>query len=247
MNFLTRLWNIVVGRTSAALDAIENPEDQLRLTVTTLDAEMTKLRQSAAAALTEEKKLKIKIENLLMQAQDWEKKAMLTLGQGQEELAKEALIRKGDAENEATRLKSSWESQAKAVENIMESLRATQIKTENAKREFTVLLARYQTAKTQQTINKQLNGLSEKSPNNLIESISDKILKIESESQAELQMMGTRSHTDFDTNFAKLEKQTRGDEALAQLKQKMNLQMPDSNSSIEGARDVTNSKKKIGS
>ena len=89
----------------------------------------------------------MKIENLLHQAQDWEKKAMLALQTGQEDLAREAVVRKTDAETEAMRLKVDWDQQIHLVTQLQESLKGAQQKAEKAKREYTNLLARYQTAK----------------------------------------------------------------------------------------------------
>ena len=246
MNFFARIWNVIVGRTNALVESVENPEDQLRIFVSTLDSEMTKLRQAVTAAIAEEKKLKMKIENLLLQSQDWKKKAMFALNQGKEDLAREALIRKGDAENEAIRLRADLERQAEAVEKLQQALRATQQKTEKAKRDYTVLLARYRSAKTQMSINKQLNGLSENSPNNLIENLNDRILKIEAETQADLQMIGSGSSPDLEASFVQLEQQYRGDEALTQLKAKMQSQPLLAAASKADKLNIIDVKKKVG-
>jgi len=60
MIFLKRIWNVIVGRATTLAEAIENPEDQLRLFVSTLDSEMSKLRMAVVIAVAEEKKLKKK-------------------------------------------------------------------------------------------------------------------------------------------------------------------------------------------
>lgn len=220
MNFLMRIWNIIVGRTNAALGQLESPEDQLRYFVTQLDGEMSKLRKAVTGAVAEEKKLKMRIENQLMQAQDWEKKAMFALKGGQEELAREALVRKGDIESEAFRLKTEWEKQSQISEQLQQSLKNAQTKAEKAKRDYTVLIARYQTAKTTQSMNQQLAGTGEKSSSAVMEGLNNKILQIEADSQAELQVLGDGG-SDIEAKFVDLERQMRGDEALAQLKAKM--------------------------
>ena len=134
---------------------------------------------------------------------------------------KEALIKKEECEQNAKNFKVEWQTQCNATATLKTNLKASKDKVEKAKREYNVLLARFQTAKTTQQINKTLNGQSTKSPTYLVENLQDKIHKIEAQTEAELEMLDNSSSTDLEAQFAELEMTKKGDDALLELKQKM--------------------------
>ncbi|MBT4792386.1 MAG: PspA/IM30 family protein [Halobacteriovoraceae bacterium] len=218
---LARFWNQILGKSNKILDKFENPEEQLRVFVDQMNKEIVKITQSTTKAIADEKKLKLSMENQLNQANDWEGKAMFALEQGKEDLAKEALIKKEECEQNAKNFKVEWQTQCNATATLKTNLKASKDKVEKAKREYNVLLARFQTAKTTQQINKTLNGQSTKSPTYLVENLQDKIHKIEAQTEAELEMLDNSSSTDLEAQFAELEMTKKGDDALLELKQKM--------------------------
>ena len=217
-NILKRIYYFVLGKSHAVLDKIESPEDQLRVFVDDLTREVKKMHQAVTLAVADEKKMKNKIQDLLSRAADWEKKAVLALNAGQESLAKEALVKKEESETQAMSLKNEWEKQKITVEQLKKSLHASHERVEKAKRDYTVLLARYRTAKTQQDLGRKLTSTSQESPLAMMDALNDKILKIEAETEAEAEMLGVVQHEELESQFLALEKAQRGEEALAKMK-----------------------------
>ncbi len=125
--FLKRFWYVLRGKTNRILNRMENPEEQLSVFVSELNTQVQDLQRSVAAAIADEKRLRIQIDGLLAQAEDWEKRAVLALEAGDESLAKEALVRKEACESDSLGLQTSWESQNDATLRLLLSLRALKI------------------------------------------------------------------------------------------------------------------------
>jgi phage shock protein A len=221
VSLIGRVWNVLSGKANALVDKIESPEDQLRSFVNKLNGEMTQVRESVVLAMTEEKKLKANIQQYLLKSQEWEKKAIFALDQGQEDLAREALVRKGECDESAIQLKAEWEKQSVSVERLKVTLRDTQTKAEAAKREYTILLARYKSAQAKQNLNRQLSGINQSSTASNIEGLNERILKLEAQTDAELELGGGSSDHDLEARFAAIDQKMKGDDALQLLKQRM--------------------------
>ena len=247
-DLITRVWNTILGKSHTLIDSLENPEEQLKVFVHKMSDEIEDLTRSTTLAVADEKRLKMNLEQNLNQAAEWESKAIFALEQGKEELAKEALLKKADCEAQASNLKQEWKIQNEATIKLKTSLKLSKEKVEKAKRDYNILLAKYQTAKTTQNINKTINGSSIDSPTHLIESLQDKIFQIEAETEAELEMSG--ASVDLDSQFAELERAKTGADALEQLKLKMSKgKTPDEidakSSSSEFESDIDTLKKKV--
>lgn len=219
INVFLRTMNIISGKANAAMDGLETPEDKLRLFVKNLDEELNKLRQAVALAIAEEKKINAQIREELLKAAEWEKRAVHVLKTGNEELAREALLKKSQCDELAASLKKDWETQSAAVAKLKLSLAKTRSKAEKAKREYSIMLARYSTAKAQKSIGKQLSGSSNSQTHATMDDLNRRIMNIEAEVEAELELCTTEP--DVDAQFEAVDIQVRGDEALEKLKAKL--------------------------
>ena len=243
MYLFKRFYYLLLGKSEAVLNKLESPEDDLRMFVDDLNSEIKKMNQAVTLALADEKKMKHRIKTLLEQSLDWQKKAVLALNAGDESLAKEALVKKEECESQALALKVDWENQKSTVEQLKKRLQASTERVEKAKRDYTVLVARYRTAKTNQDLGRKLNPASQDSPLVMIESLNDKILKIEAETEAETELLGTDRTEELDMRFKALEKAQRGEEALAQLKASIGTRLLSQGTSNND--DVQELKKKL--
>jgi len=219
-----RIINVMSGKANDALDKVESPEDQLRLFIKQVEGEMAKLRDAVAIAIAAEKRLDGQVAVEMQKAAEWERKARYALQTGSEELARESLLRKEHCEELAAALKKDWGKQSEAVQKLKQSLTTTQQRAEKAKREYSLLLARYNSARAKKTLNEQLSkaeGTGSSGSN--IESLKNKVQHAEAqaEAQAELNLADFSDGGDVEAQLNELEKKIRGDEALANLKAKL--------------------------
>jgi len=221
-NIFIRLYSIFVGRSHAAIDALESPEEKLKSFVEQLTAELKKLHEAVTLAVIEEKKMKLKVNDFLTRANDWEKKAILAVSAGQDDLAREALQAKEQNETQATAIKTEWERHQASVAQLRTALKTAQQRVEKEKREYAILLARAQTASTMRDINSRLNGINlPESPIVLIEALNEKILAVEAETEVLAESSELEKEIQLAAEIEQLGKSEKIDNALADLKRRL--------------------------
>lgn len=214
-----RVMNVIRGKSNTVLEKLEKPEEQLSVFIDELNRQMSSLQKSVAAAMADEKRLKMQLDDLYQKADSWEKKAVMALKAGDEGLAREALMQKEECEGQVPPIRQAWEAQKEATQKLKQSLSQAKGRVEEAKRKYTLLVARYKTAETTQKLSQKLSA--DDSAAQMMERLNDRILKIESETEASMELVGDNDTADLEARFAKLEKKSRGDQALAQLKEKL--------------------------
>jgi phage shock protein A len=218
MSLLQRLWDALGGAPS---DGVMDPERQLSSFVGDLDREIERLQRAVAAAMADEKRLKMQIEDLLGKAGDWERRAILALEEQNETLARQALAAKEQCELESLALQKAWEAQRGATEQLKASLRSARARVSEAKTKYTLLLAQYRSATTKARLQQTLSTQAVNSPMQVMERLSDRIRLLEAQTEAAAELEDGGSTGDLDATFAELERRKRGEEALKQLKAKL--------------------------
>ncbi len=243
MSIFNRFWDLFRGKTNAFLDKIENPADQLSVVIEDLNKQLRLQHQSVAKAMADEKKLRMDLDDLIQQSLDWENKAVYALKSGDEDLARQALLRKEEVKTKAVSLEKIWVQQKEATDKLKISLQNSKGRIEDTKRQYTLLTAQYQTAMSKKKINNSISSMSEDSSSAKIEKLKDKIQQLEAESEAELLLGSTEHNSDLDQRFKVLDSNIKIDLAMEQLKAK--IAAPNS---PEKSRDVTYStpSKKVG-
>ena len=88
----------------------ENPEKMLNQIITDMRSQLVKAKQQVASAIADEKRLRDQVDGEVRQSQDWERRAMLAVQEGRDDLAKQALVRHGEHLTHAQQLEMTWES-----------------------------------------------------------------------------------------------------------------------------------------
>lgn len=216
MNIFDRVARIVKSYTNAALSAAEDPEKLLDQTVEEMNEDLIKLRQTSAQVLASQKQLENRYKQAQQNSDDWYRRAKLALEKGDELLAKEALKRRKDFEDNAKALGSQVEQQKSVVEKLISNTRLLESKIQEAKSKKDNLKARAQSAKTAQKVNDMLSGLNTSSALAAFDKMEEKVLQLEAESEA----VNELSKDDLAGKFAMLESGDVDDD-LAALKRDM--------------------------
>jgi phage shock protein A len=205
----------------------EDPEKMLNQVLVDMKTQLVEAKKQVAVAIGDEKRLKKQMDEQAAQAKDWERKAMLAVHAGDDELAKEGLSRQKDHEELANQYEAQWKSQRDAVEKLKEQLRHLNNKIEEAKRKRNILVARQKRAEAQKTIQATMAGLSDTSAFDTFERMAEKIDLIEAEAEAGHELAGELQGDTLTQRFKALEtKKTPADMALLELKAKMGLLPP---------------------
>jgi phage shock protein A len=232
MGIFQRLKTLISSNVNDMINKAENPEKMLNQLVVEMNEQLIESKKAVAMAIADEKKLERETQNQLAQSQEWERKAMLAVRAGQDDLAKEALLRKQEAENNYTQFKQQWEAQKQSVSKLKESLRELQNKIEEAQRKKNLLVARAKRAEAQQKIQQTMSSVSgNKSSFEAFDRMAQKVDQLEAQADAEKELEDFSSGANLEKRFAQLEKSdTTTDVMLLELKQKMKA-LPDGSSS----------------
>jgi phage shock protein A len=160
-------------------------------------------------------------------AAEWERRAMMALRAGNEELAKEALARKKEHDQLAETYKDQWQKQKNAVDQLKKALRMLNDKIEEAKRKKNVLIARKKRAEAQKAIQETMHGLRDQSAFQTFERMAGKIDQIEAEAEAAGEIQEEYTGDILASKFTSLERTAGAEDDLAALKRKMGMLPPE--------------------
>src|SRR5687768_18115096 len=142
MGLFDRLSTLMRSNINDLISRAENPEKMLNQLILDMKTQLAKAKQQVASAIADEKKLQSDAEALRKQAEDWERRAMMAVQEGRDDLAKQALGRYNEQLQSAQQLQDTWLRHKTETEQLKLSLRQLNDKIEEAKRKKNILVAR---------------------------------------------------------------------------------------------------------
>src|SRR5467141_671890 len=109
MGIFDRLSTLIRSNISDLIARAENPEKMLNQLIVDMRSQLAKAKQQVAGAIADEKRLQDQTRQELKEAEDWERRAMLAVQQSQDELAKQALIRRSEHLSRGDQLNLTWQ------------------------------------------------------------------------------------------------------------------------------------------
>jgi phage shock protein A len=228
MGIFSRLKTLISSNVNDLINKAEKPEKMLNQLLIDMNTQLIESKKAVALAIADEKKLERETQNQQTQAQDWERKAMLAVQAGKDDLAKEALIRKQEHENNYAEYKKQWEAQKTSVEQLKVSLRELQNKIEEAQRKKNLLVARAKRAEAQQKIQSTISSMAgNRTAFDTFDRMAAKVDQMEAEAEASKELDDLSANNNLEKRFAELEKSdTAADQLLLDLKEKMKALPP---------------------
>ena len=224
MGIFSRFKTMLSSNINDLISKAEKPDKMLNQLIIDMQEQLLESKKSVALAIADEKKLEREAANQDALAQEWERKAMLAVKSGQDDLAREALLRKQEYDNAAAEYRKQWELQKDSVENLKESLRDLQNKIEEAQRKKNLLIARAKRAEAQQKIQNTLSSVNgNRSAFDAFDRMAQKVDQMEAQADATKELEDFSSNASLDKRFAELEKSdASADLLLEDLKKNMN-------------------------
>jgi phage shock protein A len=226
MSIFERFSTMLRSNINDLISRAENPEKMLNQLILDMKSQLAKAKQEAAAAIADEKKLQADAEALKKQAEDWERRAMLAVQEGRDDLATQALVRYNEALQGAQQLHETWVRHKADTEHLKGQLRQLNDKIEEAKRKKNILIARAKRAQAQQRIQETMAGMSDKSAFESFERMAEKIEHIERKALAAAEIQQEFQSDDLMDQFKRLEYKGSTEQQLLELKAKMGVLGP---------------------
>src|ERR671935_1811462 len=226
MGLFDRLSTLIRSNINDLISSAENPEKMLNQIIIDMRGQLAKAKQQVAAAIADEKRLRDQADGEFRNAQDWERRAMLAVQEGRDDLAKQALVRYNEHLQGAQQLHETWLKHKAETEQLKLALRQLNDKIEEAKRKKNILVARAKRAEAQQRIQETLSGMSDKSAFESFERMAEKIEATERKALAAAELNEEVSGDRLARQFEALEDKGSSDQQLLELKTKMGLVGP---------------------
>ena len=190
-----------------------------------MQQQLVEAKKAVAIAIADEKKLQKQYTAETDKSKEWERKAMVAVRAGDDNLARQALARKQEHETIANQFQQQWIAQKQAVEKLKDALRLLNNKIEEAKRKKNILIARKKRAEAQQQIANTMQGLGDTSAFDTFDRMAERIQLMEAEAEAGAELAGELSGDTLESKFMQLEAGggATEDDALNDLKAKMGL------------------------
>jgi phage shock protein A len=208
--------DIVNSNISALLDKAENPEKMIRMVIQEMEETLVEVRSGTAKVLAERKTLTRRVEQLKRQAQDWEEKAELALNKNREDLAKAALVEKGNTNATVEVMEKDIGKLDSTLDKLSSEIEQLQTKLNDARARQKSIVMRTRATKSRLDVNRQLHNYT-------IDNAMDKFEYYERRIDAMEGQMESVSveQKSLQSEFDELARQEKIDQELQALKDKL--------------------------
>lgn len=215
MGVLSRLNTLIKSNLNAAVDKMSNPAREIDILVAEMEDALKAARLEVQANLASEKLAIKQRDRLLQESREWEDRAARAVKAGDDNLARKALEQKAQLDVQAEAAERSLREQGAYVDQLSESLKELEARVKEVK-------LRKNTLKQQAKMTAGREGKKGGSAFADLERLSSKVDAMDAESQldAELSTLSSKD-ADVDRRIRALDKDTKIDDALAELKKKL--------------------------
>jgi len=222
MGLFSRFKRAVKSNINDMISKAENPEKMLNQLIVEMNEQLIESKKTVAASIADEKKLERQIGMNRDQADEWERKAMLAVKSGEDDMAKKALLRKQEYDNTIRQYQIQWQAQVESVEQLKGALRQLQQKIEEAQRKKNLLIARAKRAEAHKRMQQTMSSMVDTSAFELFDRMSEKVEQIEAEVDAMREIDASATGDTLERQFQALEaSDSSADKLLDDLKAKM--------------------------
>jgi phage shock protein A len=205
MGVLERITKILEANINAMLSSAEDPEKMIEQFMVDMREQYREARRQVTVAAADEKRLEAKYGKAKAGADAWQRRAVLALQKGREDLAREALLRKQEVAAAASEYLTQLEQQSVLVERLKRGLVALDRKIDEATRKKDLIIARKKRAEAAQTINRAVASIDDRSAFEAFGRVEEKVARLEATAEAEADVAALEGAKDLEEEFKKLE------------------------------------------
>ncbi|MBX9687795.1 MAG: PspA/IM30 family protein [Candidatus Obscuribacterales bacterium] len=209
-----RLKSILNGMFNKGMAKMETPEVLAEQAEMELESNFKKISESLTSGMANEKMLEKKIQANNEQLSQWEKRAMMAVQQGNDDMARQCLAKKQELVQTSQAFEAQIQEQKKANARMKDAHTELQNKLREFRSKKNEMLARAKASDSVAKANEIVSGASGSS----MDKWEQKIAQKEAMSQAMNEMSG---NSRADAEFKEWDKQAGLDDELAALKSSM--------------------------
>lgn len=218
MAIFQRVGDLIKANINDLLDRAENPEKMVKQIIIDMEKELQQCTDALGQAMGSQRQMKKQLDKAQAESKSWEDKAKLALKAGNQDLAKQALAKKVNADNQAAQYQQMYDQCTAQVDNIRAQVDALKMKLDEARSRQSTLIARSKMADAQKSMAKTLGNMDSSSAFNKLDKMEEKIENKEAQAEAFSDLAGTQTTSD---PFAELQSNQAVDDELARLMSEM--------------------------
>ena len=161
----SRIRDIFRSKANKALDRMEDPRDTLDLSYEKQLEQLQKVRRGVADVATARKRIELQAQGLQKQADKLQGQAKAALGQGNEDLAREALARRAALGEQLAELKTQHDQISDQEQKLVQTSQELQIRVERFRTQKETMKASYTAAEAQTKVGEAVSGISDSTRN----------------------------------------------------------------------------------
>jgi phage shock protein A len=214
MGILDRLSRLARANVNDLIDKAEDPEKMIDQILRDMQTNIGTARQTVAAMIAQEKELEADLKETRQLSAEWGEKAKRAVEAGKDDLAREALRRKRDNDENTKVYQEQFTAQQHSVEKLKQQLRLIESKYQTTMSQRDSLIARQRRAKATKQVAQHTANLSPLDAGAELDRMERKIRSTEAQAAA-LNELDTGS---FDTQFRELDYDVEIEKELDALK-----------------------------
>jgi phage shock protein A len=228
MAILDRIATVIRSNLNALINQAEDPEKMLDQILIDMRQQLQEAKREVATAIADEKRLAAQLEATNAQVREWDRRAVLAVERGEDDLAREALRRKAEQQQLAAGYQSQWEAQEASTTSLKQALRALSEKIDEAARKKNLLVARQKRAEAQKHIHEVMTGLSDTSAFEAFDRMAARVDQTEAQAAATVELSQELSGETMEQRFKVLEGSADVEQELQALKARVQRGLPGS-------------------
>jgi phage shock protein A len=211
MAFLTdifgRMGRVARGEANSGVDALEDAtfETTVKQTVADMRTELNKVINASAMAMSNYNRLDAEYQKYVRQSQEWKDRAGVALDAGNEDLARKALAKKSECDQQVASMQLAVTSAQQTSEKLKQQVADLKRKIDEGDRTATTLVARKNAAMAQRKVSEAMAGLG--SADNAFSQLNrfeQSVAKEEATAKAFDQLASAGKDDDLEAQFAQL-------------------------------------------
>jgi|SRR5947209_8115109 len=220
MALMERVSTLVRANLNDLIDKAEDPEKLLKQVLLDMQNQLMQLKTQVAIAIADQHLLEKKKNEYLAKADDWQRKAEMSVRKQDDALARAAIERKLAAEQMAENFNLQVSDQRVEAENLKAALRQLEAKMEEAQGRIDLLIAQHRRSRIISKANDLRSAAEGHSKVMAFDRMKRKVEKGEAVAKASGDVLSIEEESRLEERFAKLEQEDKIEMLLQEMKRR---------------------------
>jgi phage shock protein A len=214
MGILDRMSRLIRANVNDMIDRAEDPEKMLNELLREMSDGIKEARVQVANMIAQQNEIEAELQESQQTSREWDRRAELAVSNGKDDLAREALRRKRDADNITTVYMQQSTAQEETVARLKQQLKLLEAKYNEAEGKRDVLIARHRATQAQKKVTQTLSTMPGLDTHSELDRMEKRIRGEEAQTRALGEMQGDS----LDYQFAELDRDDDIEGELAAIK-----------------------------